>query len=107
MSNATGLFCMNCDMETPEFPFRFRCASCGSSLEVRYDLVRLKDALSNSSTKSRSESFLKRWVDILPIDNIELIDKVSIRYNDHEREPFKCGACRAVSSGVRGQAVKS
>jgi threonine synthase len=38
----------------------------------------LKAALSNDAAKNGSGSFLKRWLDILPINNIELIDRVSI-----------------------------
>lgn len=78
MSSTKGLFCELCGSETPESQFRPKCFSCGGPLEVRYDLKRIKKALSDKPVNNRSGSFLKQWIDILPINNPELIDRVSL-----------------------------
>ncbi len=78
MSCALGLFCSVCNRMIPESQFRETCASCGRPLEFKYDLSRLKTALENRTVAGLSESSLKLWEAILPIDRPEYIERVSI-----------------------------
>jgi threonine synthase len=78
MSSSMGLFCEHCGLDKPESQFRIRCKTCGRLLKVRYDLNLMKKALSEKSPWNWSGSILKQWMEILPIDNAGLIDKVSL-----------------------------
>ena len=78
MTHSTGLFCEQCGEGIPESKFRLKCPSCGGPLEVRYDLEQMKKALSDRPPKSGSGSLLKQWIDVLPIADPELIDRISI-----------------------------
>ena len=78
MSHAKGLFCDHCQREIPEKEFHVRCESCGGPLILRYDLEALHRTLSTRSVQLRAESLLRQWLDILPINHTELIDKVSL-----------------------------
>lgn len=78
MSHAKGLFCEHCQREIPKKEFKTRCESCGGPLILRYDLAAIHQSLSNRPMQLRAESLLRQWLDILPIDRSELIDKVSL-----------------------------
>lgn len=78
MSNTVGLFCQKCEKMIPESQFQLVCPECGSPLFVRYDLEKLKVAISRMKSDFIPTSFLSKWVEILPIDQPELIDKVSL-----------------------------
>lgn len=78
MSNAKGLYCRTCDTTIPESQFKMTCEDCGKPLEIRYDLDRVKTALTGKNTIPVSGSSLMLWKDILPIDRSELVDRVSI-----------------------------
>lgn len=76
MSCATGMFCEKCGARWSEGQFRLTCASCNSPLEIKYDLERMKSKLSLKGGGRGSRSVLKKWMEILPIDTPELIDRV-------------------------------
>ncbi len=76
MSCARGLLCESCGAETPESQFNLKCASCGGSLEVTYDLGEMQKRLTTKASEGRSLSILKKWMDVLPITNPDFIDKV-------------------------------
>jgi len=97
MTCAIGLFCENCGAETPESRFRLKCASCGGSLDVKYDLESMKNKLSESFFQSGSGSVLKQWLDVLPINNPELIDKI---YLGEVETPLICSSSLGKELGI-------
>ena len=78
MSVSTGLHCRKCATLIPESEHRLVCAECGDPLDIGYDLGEMKKALHQDSATSISDSFLKQWESILPIDRPELIERVSL-----------------------------
>ena len=78
MSNATGLYCRKCKTIIPESDFKMVCSDCGNPLDVCYDLNEMKKSLQQETTSAISESFLKQWEKILPIEKPELIERVSL-----------------------------
>jgi threonine synthase len=78
MSYATGLGCTQCGIVIPEAEFRLRCPACGGLLEVRYDLDRMAKALARQGGALRPGPLLRQWLDILPIDDASLIDRVTL-----------------------------
>lgn len=78
MSHMTGLFCLNCGKRVPESEFRLKCPSCKDILEVQYDLEKMKKSLISRPLQKKSGSLLKQWIDILPINDAGLIDRVSL-----------------------------
>lgn len=78
MSHMTGLFCLSCGKMVPESKLRLKCPSCKGILEVRYDLKRMKKSLMSRPPKTGTGSILKQWIDVLPINDAHLIDKVSL-----------------------------
>lgn len=78
MSHMTGLFCLNCGKKVQESEFKLKCPSCNGVLEAQYDLENMKKSLLSKSPKKRSGSILEQWLDILPINDPHLIEKVSL-----------------------------
>lgn len=78
MNSMIGLFCVNCGKEVQESEFRLKCPSCKDLLEVQYDLNQMKESFSSRPPKTISGSILNQWIDILPINDPNLIEKVSI-----------------------------
>ncbi|MBI2833787.1 MAG: threonine synthase [Acidobacteria bacterium] len=78
MSNASGLFCQTCGSETPESHFQLTCVACGGRLEVRYDLDRIKHAWPGLPRGDSGRSVLHQWLDLLPIERPDLIERVSL-----------------------------
>ena len=78
MSHAIGLWCGQCGATIPEAAFRLRCPACNGLLEVRFDLDRMKQALASGEPGLLSGSLLRQWLDILPIDDPSLIDRVTL-----------------------------
>lgn len=78
MSVAKGLYCQRCKAVIPESDIKIACPDCNEPLDVCYDLAEMKKLLEKGTPSSVPESFLKRWAHILPIDNLDLIEKVSL-----------------------------
>lgn len=78
MSNAIGLSCRKCQKLIPESDFQLVCPDCSEPLDVSYDMVKIKAALTRIPPDLSSTSFLKQWQNVLPIEKPELIERVSL-----------------------------
>jgi len=67
-----------CDTTIPESDFRLACPKCEEPLEVGYDLREMKEVLQQAPVAYSSQSFLEQWRAILPIEDPELINVVSL-----------------------------
>ena len=78
MSYVTGLQCLNCKAILDTEPFRYHCPECGGYLEVLYDYERMKKEISREQFEGRCGSIMQQWLEFLPIEQPELIDKVTL-----------------------------
>jgi threonine synthase len=78
MSNSLGLICDQCNQIRSEKDFQLNCPVCGTKLRIQYDLEKLKKAFSDQREPQEGGSFLREYCDYLPINQPELIEKVSL-----------------------------
>ena len=78
MSYVTGLRCLSCKTKLDIAPFRYQCPECGGYLEVLYDYDRMKKEICKEQFEGRSGSILQQWLEFLPIEQPELIEKVTL-----------------------------
>jgi len=78
MSNVLGLICDQCGRKIDEENFQLKCPDCGITLRVQYDLDKLKRDYLSPGDHLCSGSFLRDYLNFLPISRPELIDQVSL-----------------------------
>jgi threonine synthase len=78
MSYVLGLRCMGCGREVDAGRMRYRCDMCGQFLDVSYDLPALARAVDRDAIGRRSPGIMRRWLEFLPIEAPELIDRVTL-----------------------------
>jgi threonine synthase len=78
MSYMSGLVCLACGGRIDAMPFRYFCPDCGGYLDVAYDYDRMAATLSPTDFARRSGAILSQWLEFLPIERPELIDRVTL-----------------------------
>lgn len=78
MSYVTQLKCLQCKKTIPTEPFRYFCPDCGGYLEVLYDYPKMKSEIDRDQLAFRSGSILQQWLQFLPIENPDFIDRVTL-----------------------------
>ena len=78
MSYVKHLTCVNCGRTYRADEFRYLCTACNGFLDVEFDTDAIKENLRRSDIDSRPLGVMQRWLEFLPIENPELIGRVSI-----------------------------
>jgi threonine synthase len=78
MSYVTGLRCTQCGRMYSANRMRYRCETCGQFLTVEYDFDALIRAADRDSFDHRPEPIMRRWLEFLPIENVDLIDRITL-----------------------------
>ena len=71
------LYCRNCGCVTDEKDNHTACPSCHNPLWVRYDLEKLRAALT-PVMPAPQDTLLRQWKELLPINDESLIDAVTL-----------------------------
>ncbi len=71
------LHCRPCKYETDETSGEMICPVCGAPLWVRYDEAKLHEVLA-ATMPGPSDSLLRQWKNVLPINNESLIDAITL-----------------------------
>jgi len=78
MSYVDALVCKGCGKSFNPREMRYSCDSCGSFLEVRYRLDKMKEQLDRDKISERRCDIMTKWQECLPIEDPALIKKVSL-----------------------------
>lgn len=78
MGYMSGLRCLECGKDVPVKPFQYTCAACGGYLDVEYDYEQMGRDLTPGMFESRTGPILRQWLEFMPIDRPELIERVTL-----------------------------
>lgn len=78
MSYVKHLVCVNCGRTYKASEFRYLCPECGGFLDVEFDTDAIRENLKRSDIDSRPLGVMQRWLEFLPIEKPELVERVSI-----------------------------
>lgn len=92
-----NLYCRSCGYEVDEKNGQMSCPKCRKPLWVSYDRDKMKAALS-PAMPGPSNSLLRQWKDVLPIEDESLIDAVSL---GEPESPFLSSRGLGASMGLK------
>lgn len=78
MSYVKHLTCVNCGQAHSANEFRYLCTACNGFLDVQLDIEAIRKRLKRSDIDSRPPGVMQRWLEFLPIEKPDLIERVSI-----------------------------
>ena len=78
MSYVKHLVCVNCGRTYEASEFRYLCPECNGFLDVEFDTDAIRENLKRSDIDGRPLGVMQRWLEFLPIEKPELVERVSI-----------------------------
>ncbi|MBO4415080.1 MAG: threonine synthase [Lachnospiraceae bacterium] len=76
MSYITSAVCVKCGHEQEALPTTTTCEKCGGILDIKYDYMKIKAAITPKQLKERREQTMWRYMEFLPVES-ETVDKVN------------------------------
>lgn len=76
MNYMTGAVCVKCGHEQEATPSATTCAKCGGILDIKYDYIKIKAAVTPKQLKERREQTMWRYMEFLPVEP-ETVSKVN------------------------------
>ena len=76
MSYITSAVCVKCGHEQEALPTTTTCKKCGGILDIKYDYMKIRAAVTPKHLKDRREQTMWRYMEFLPVEP-ETVDKVN------------------------------